>query len=45
VQIYNFDSAWRTGPLDAVRQRSVFAVPTPDVEPVWEAWQAVAAAA
>jgi len=41
VQIYNFDTAWRTGPLDAARQRSVYAAPTPDVAAVWEAWQAV----
>jgi heptosyltransferase I len=41
VQVYNFDTAWRTGPLDAVRQRSVFASPTPDVDAVWAAWQAV----
>jgi heptosyltransferase-1 len=45
VQIYNFDTAWRTGPLDAVRQRSVYASPTPSLESVWQAWQAVAAAA
>lgn len=41
VQIYNFDTAWRTGPLDAARQRSVFATPTPEVDAVWQAWQAV----
>lgn len=41
VQIYNFDTAWRTGPLDAARQRSVHAAPTPTVEAVWAAWQAV----
>jgi len=41
VQIYNFDPAWRTGPLDAARQRSVFATPTPEVDAVWQAWQAV----
>jgi heptosyltransferase-1 len=42
VQVYNFDTAWRTGPpADAGRQRSVFASPTPDVEAVWRAWQAV----
>jgi len=41
VQVYNFDTAWRTGPLDAVRQRSVFASPTPGVDAVWAAWQAV----
>ena len=41
VQIYNFDTAWRTGPLDAARQASVYASPTPDVGSVWQAWQAV----
>ncbi len=50
VQIYNFDTAWRTGPtVDArqarVRQRSVFAQPTPTVDAVWRAWQAVSDAA
>ena len=46
VQIYNFDTAWRTGPAaTAVRgkQRSVFAAPTPSVEAVWQAWLACAA--
>jgi len=41
VQIYNFDTAWRTGPVDAAKQRSVFAQPTPTLEAVWDAWQAV----
>ena len=46
VQIYNFDTAWRTGPLsqppgeqsDTARQISVFAQPTPSVDAVWQAW-------
>lgn len=48
VQIYNFDTAWRTGPLiaastdivsaSAARQCSVFAQPTPSVDAVWQAW-------
>jgi heptosyltransferase-1 len=44
VQIYNFDTAWRTGPQvlgassAALRQCSVFARPTPSVEAVWQAW-------
>ncbi|MDP1955515.1 MAG: lipopolysaccharide heptosyltransferase I [Polaromonas sp.] len=45
VQIYNFDTAWRTGPLTGMagadappRQRSVFAQPTPSVQAVWDAW-------
>jgi heptosyltransferase-1 len=44
VQIYNFDTAWRTGPLppalaDQVpHQCSVFAQPTPSVDAVWQAW-------
>lgn len=46
VQIYNFDTAWRTGPgeggrLDCPRQRSVYARPTPTVDMVWHAWQDV----
>jgi heptosyltransferase I len=41
VQVYNFDTAWRTGPLDPARQRSVFASPAPGVDAVWDAWQAV----
>lgn len=41
VQVYNFDTAWRTGPLDGRRQRSVFASPAPGVDAVWRAWQAV----
>lgn len=41
VQIYNFDTAWRTGPVDAPHQRSVYARPTPSVDAVWQAWQAV----
>jgi heptosyltransferase-1 len=53
VQIYNFDTAWRTGPevsqsgttgLAAARQISVFDQPTPSVESVWQSWQAVLAA-
>ncbi len=44
VQIYNFDTAWRTGPGDlktGARQVSVFAQPTPLVDAVWQAWLAV----
>ncbi|MDD2882036.1 MAG: lipopolysaccharide heptosyltransferase I [Rhodoferax sp.] len=45
VQLYNFDTAWRTGPLAAQdaapRQISVFAQPTPTVDAVWQAWQDV----
>jgi heptosyltransferase-1 len=41
VQIYNFDTAWRTGPVDVPRQRAVYAQPTPSVDAVWQAWQAV----
>lgn len=52
VQLYNFDTAWRTGPLSALsdasapgqpRQCSVFAHPAPSVEAVWQAWLAVSA--
>lgn len=50
VQIYNFDTAWRTGPpVDerqaGARQRSVFASSTPTVDAVWRAWQSVSEAA
>lgn len=42
VQLYNFDTAWRTGPLPVadlpLRQCSVFAQPTPSVDVVWQAW-------
>ncbi len=41
VQIYNFDTAWRTGPLPGtagVHQVSVYARPTPTAEAVWDAW-------
>ncbi|MES2415770.1 MAG: lipopolysaccharide heptosyltransferase I [Pseudomonadota bacterium] len=43
VQIYNFDTAWRTGPLRdgaarAARQVSVFAQPEPSLDVVWQAW-------
>jgi heptosyltransferase I len=44
VQIYNFDTAWRTGPSSA-HQRSVFASPTPSLDAVWQAWEAARAAA
>lgn len=38
VQIYNMDTAWRTGPLDVDHQTYVYAQPTPKVEAVWRAW-------
>ncbi len=45
VQIYNFDTAWRTGPLadcaQAEKQVSVFASPHPDLEAVWQAWESL----
>jgi heptosyltransferase I len=41
VQLYNFDTAWRTGPVGLPRQRSVFAAPQPSVAQVWQAWQHV----
>jgi heptosyltransferase-1 len=40
VQIYNFDTAWRTGPEGLTRQCSVVDCPTPSVDAVWDAWQA-----
>jgi heptosyltransferase-1 len=46
VQIYNFDTAWRTGPTaHHERQVSVYAQPTPTIQAVWDAWQRVAAPA
>jgi heptosyltransferase-1 len=42
VQIYNFDTAWRTGPTEATRQLSVFDTPHPCVSDVWEAWDSLA---
>ncbi len=43
VQIYNFDTAWRTGPHSdapkSPRQVSVFASPCPSVDDVWQAWE------
>ena len=44
VQIYNFDTAWRTGPQNAARQCCVFAQPTPSLDAVWQAWLAVCGA-
>lgn len=39
VQIYNFDTAWRTGPeAISARQVSVYATPEPSVDAVWQAW-------
>ena len=43
VQIYNFDTAWRTGPQHSARQVSVFAKPAPTVDAVWQAWLGVRA--
>ena len=43
VQIYNFDTAWRTGPpAGSERQVAVFARPTPTLDEVWRAWRSVA---
>ena len=45
VQIYNFDTAWRTGPHStapkAARQVSVFDTPCPTVDAVWQAWESL----
>ena len=41
VQLYNFPTAWRTGPLAAHGQRhqvSVEGQPAPSIEAVWAAW-------
>lgn len=40
VQLYNFDTAWRTGPLGVAHQQAVYAQPVPTVDQVWDAWQA-----
>jgi heptosyltransferase-1 len=40
VQLYNFDTAWRTGP-HAPHQRSVVGTPAPALEAVWQAWEQV----
>jgi heptosyltransferase I len=46
VQIYNFDTAWRTGPQTThpirARQLSVYAAPHPSVDSVWNAWDSLA---
>ncbi|HYW58139.1 MAG TPA: lipopolysaccharide heptosyltransferase I [Polaromonas sp.] len=45
VQIYNFDTAWRTGPLPGTaggHQVSVYAQPAPTVQAVWDAWMSCA---
>ena len=44
VQLYNFPTAWRTGPQAAhghAHQVSMQAQPTPTVDDVWAAWQCV----
>jgi heptosyltransferase I len=41
VQLYNFDTAWRTGPVERLRQRSVYAQPAPTVEAAWAEWLSV----
>jgi len=38
VQLYNFNTAWRTGPLHAPQQMAVFDSPTPSVATVLLAW-------
>lgn len=44
VQIYNHDTAWRTGPVKRPRQVSVFAQPHPSLEAVLASWGQVNAA-
>lgn len=49
VQLYNFDTAWRTGPALAqadgpARQCSVYAHPAPNLDAVWQAWLSCRAA-
>ena len=48
VQIYNHPTSWRTGPQQRHGHRhqvSVEAAPTPTVDAVWTAWQALRSAA
>ncbi|WP_394790276.1 lipopolysaccharide heptosyltransferase I [Rhodoferax sp.] len=45
VQIYNFDTLWRTAPQNNDHQISVFAEPTPSVDAVWNAWMQASALA
>ncbi len=48
VQLYNWPTAWRTGPLAAHGHRHQVAVeaqPTPTLDAVWRAWQQVREAA
>ncbi len=40
VQVYNHDTAWRTGP-QAPHQVSVVGQPHPPLEAVWQAWEQV----
>lgn len=44
VQIYNFDTDWRTGPQaqNAHRQISVYAMPHPTIDAVWQEWETLA---
>ncbi len=46
VQLYNFDTAWRTGPAPArsARQQAVYAQPHPALDQVLAAWGRVAPA-
>jgi len=39
VQIYNFDTNWRTGPQRLAYQRSIFESPTPSVQSVLSLWE------
>lgn len=41
VQIYNFDTAWRTGPLGVTGQCSVVGQPHPSLDAVWHSWCAM----
>jgi heptosyltransferase-1 len=45
VQIYNFDTAWRTGPPTSTkvpRQLSVVGSPQPEMNLVWNTWESLA---
>jgi heptosyltransferase-1 len=41
VQIYHFDTAWRTGPQHMPHQVALYQAPNPSVDQVWRAWNQV----
>jgi heptosyltransferase-1 len=45
VNIFNFDTVWRTGPQNSGHQLSVLGAPIPSVDAVWNAWMQASALA